>query len=172
MFKIQPQTTRDRAFHRNEDGAAAVEFALIAPILFFTLLSLLEIGVIAMLTTGLDGAVIEASRRIRTGRDDAATSAATFEEQICSNLGVAFSSCPERLVISVERFTAFSNAAAAAAAQPNGQFNKGGPSDIIFVKANYTWPLMSPFVATAYGRTGPLQVTIGSRAAFKNEPFQ
>src|SRR3990167_5764302 len=161
MFKNKPQDRRDRAFHRNEDGAAAVEFALIAPVLFFTLLSLLEIGVVAMLTTGLDGAVIEASRRIRTGRADAATSAATFEEQICGKLAIAFSSCPERLVVSVERFGAFSIANLAAAAPPNGQFNKGGPGDIILVKANYTWPLMSPFVATAYGRTGPLQVKIG-----------
>jgi len=172
MFKIEVSAAREGAFRRNEDGAAAIEFALIAPVLFFVILSLLEVGVIGMLTSGLDGAVIEASRRIRTGRDDAATSAVAFEDEICANLGNVFGSCNERLIISVQKFSAFANASAAATAAPDGQFDKGAASDIILVKANYTWPLLSPFVATAYGRTGPLSVTIASRVAFKNEPFQ
>jgi Flp pilus assembly protein TadG len=172
MFTIEAHAGRAKAFRSNEDGAAAVEFALIAPILIFTLLSLIEIGVMGMITSGLDGAVIEAARRIRTGRDDAATSADSFEDQICANLGGVFSSCRERLVISVQRFSAFGNANLAATAQPDGQFDKGAASDIILVKANYTWPLISPFVATAYGRSGPMEVTITSRVAFKNEPFQ
>ena len=43
---------------------------------------------------------------------------------------------------------------------------------IILVKADYRWPLMSPFVATAFSRSGPLEVTISARTAFKNEPFE
>ena len=31
---------------------------------------------------------------------------------------------------------------------------------------------MTPFIATAYHRDGPMQVTLGARAAFKNEPFE
>lgn len=172
MSNTEVHTARARAFRRNEDGAVAIEFSLIAPILIFALLSLLEIGVLGILTTGLDGAVIEAARRIRTGRADAANSATAFEDQICAHMATVFSSCQDRLVISVQKFSAFANANAAATAQPDGQFDKGAASDIILVKANYTWPLLSPFVATAYGRTGPLEVTITSRVAFKNEPFQ
>lgn len=172
MFKIKVQILRARAFRRNESGSAAIEFAIIAPVLFFALFSLLEIGVLGMMTSGLDNAVIETSRRIRTGRDDAADSAAAFEDQICNRLGGAAVSCRERLVVSVQKFSAFSSAAVAANAQPLGQFDKGGPSDIILVKANYKWPLMTPFLAAAYSRNGPLDVTIASRVAFKNEPFE
>lgn len=172
MLKIEAHTARTRAFRQDESGAAAIEFALVAPVLFFALLSLFEIGVLGMMTTGLDHAVIESSRRIRTGRDDAATSAATFEDQICGRLGSAMVSCRDRLVVSVQRFSTFGGAATAATSQPAGQFDKGGPSDIILVKANYKWPLMTPFVATAYNREGPREVTIASRLAFKNEPFE
>lgn len=172
MSKIEPHTARTRAFRGNESGAAAIEFALIAPVLFFTLLSLVEIGVLGMMTSSLDNAVVDVSRRIRTGSSDAATSAAGFEDQICDAMGGVVTGCRDRLTVSVQRFSAFSSAGAAAAAAPAGEFDKGGANDIILVKADYRWPLMTPFVATAYDRNAPLEVTIASRAAFKNEPFQ
>jgi len=172
MFKIKAHIARVRAFREDEGGSAAIEFAIIAPVLFFALLSLLEIGVMGMMTSGLDNAVIDASRRIRTGRDDAANSASAFEDQICDRLGGAMGSCRDRLVVSVQKFSAFSTAGAAADAQPAGQFDKGGPSDIILVKANYKWPLITPFLASAYNRDGPMNVTVTSRVAFKNEPFE
>jgi len=172
MFKIEAHTARTRAFRRDESGAAAIEFAIIAPVLFFSLLSLVELGVLGMITSGLDNAVVEVSRRIRTGSDDAASSASSLEDQICERMGGAVSACRDRLTVSVQRYSAFSSAGAAAAAAPAGQFDKGGANDIIIVKADYKWPLMTPFVATAYNRDGPMEVTIASRAAFKNEPFQ
>ncbi|MBU1377942.1 MAG: pilus assembly protein [Alphaproteobacteria bacterium] len=172
MLKIEAHKARAKAFHRDENGAAAIEFALVAPVLFFALLSLFEIGALGMMTSGLDNAVIDASRRIRTGRSDAATTASTFEQQICDRMGGAVTSCRDRLVVSVQKYSAFASASAAATSQPAGQFDKGRASDIILVKANYKWPLMSPFLATAYGRNGPMDITIASRVAFKNEPFE
>lgn len=171
MLKIKGHRARVAAFRGDEGGAAAVEFSLIAPVLFFALLSLFEIGVLGIMTSGLDNAVADASRRIRTGRDDAATSAATLEQQICARM-VSIDSCGERLVTSVQRFSNFTGAATAATTQPANQFDKGAASDIILVKANYTWPLMSPFVTRGFDRSGPLEITITSRLAFKNEPFE
>ncbi|MFZ5721857.1 MAG: TadE/TadG family type IV pilus assembly protein [Pseudomonadota bacterium] len=172
MSGFHAQARRRRAFRQDEGGAAAIEFAFVAPVLFFALLSLIEVGTLAMMSSGLDNAVVEASRRIRTGRDDAATSAATFEEQICANIGGSLNSCRERVVISVEKFTDFSDANAVIDGPPDDSFDKGGAGDIIIVKVDYRWPLMSPFVATAYGREGPMEVTLASRTAFKNEPFE
>lgn len=172
MLKIEAQNARPRAFHQDERGTAAIEFALIAPLLFFCLLSIVEIGVLGMITSGLDNAVIESSRRIRTGRDDAASSATTFEQQVCARMGGPLTGCADRLVVSVQRFSNFTGSATAATSPPAGQFDRGGPSDIILVKADYRWPLMTPFLATAFNRDGPMHVTIASRFAFKNEPFQ
>lgn len=170
MFRIKAHMARARAFRGDENGAAGIEFALIAPVLFFALLSLIELGVLGMMTSSLNNAVIDASRHIRTGREDAASSASTFEDQICAR--IPFGSCRDRLVISVQRFAAFANASTAVTERPQGQFDKGGPSDIILVKADYRWPLLSPFVATAFDRAGPMEINIASRFAFKNEPFE
>lgn len=159
-------------WRRSERGATAVEFALVAPLLFFALLSLVEIGMMGMMVSGLDNAVIEVSRKIRTGRDDGPTSASSFEDQVCAAMGGSAAACHQRLTISVQKFTSFANANAVVESQPDDQFDKGGPNDIIVVKANYKWPLMSPFVATAYQRNGPMDVTLTSRMAFKNEPYE
>lgn len=160
------------AFTRSADGSAAVEFALVAPVLFFALFSLVEIGMLAMVASGLDNAVIEASRRIRTGRDDAAASAQAFEDQICGAMGGGLTACRQRLTVSVQKFTRFADVAAVTASAPDGSFNKGGANDIIIVKADYRWPLMTPFVATGFDRHGPTEVTVASRNVFKNEPFE
>ena len=161
-----------KGFWRDHDGATVVEFALVAPLLFLTLFSLVEIGALGMMSSGLDNAVYETARRIRTGRDDGAATASGFEDQICARLGGNLSKCRDRLTISVQRFDRFSDANAIVTAAPAGQFNKGVADDIIVVKADFEWPLMTPFIATAYNRSGPLSVTLGSRTAFKNEPFE
>jgi Flp pilus assembly protein TadG len=171
MERIRTQGTL-AAFGRSESGATAVEFAFVAPVLFLTLFSIVEIGTMAMMSSGLDNAVADTARRIRTGRDDGATSAATFEDQICARLGGNTTACKSRLTVSVQKFSRFTDANAIVTAPPAGQFDKGSAGDIVIVKANYVWPLMTPFIATAYQRSGAMQVTLGARAAFKNEPFE
>jgi Flp pilus assembly protein TadG len=159
-------------FGRDERGATAVEFALVAPLLFFSLLSLVEIGMLGMMSSALDNAVVESARRIRTGRDDGPTSASTFKSQICTNMGGAVNSCMDRLTVSVQKFPKFYDANQVAAAPPAGQFNKGGPGDIVLVKANYRWPLITPFLAVGSTRPDPMHVIIAARTAFKNEPYE
>ncbi len=159
-------------FRRDERGATAIEFAFVAPLMFFALLSLVEIGMLGMMSSGLDNAVVETARRLRTGRDDGAMTADSFETQICDRMGGNASACRNRLTIGVQKFPRFADANAVVAAQPDGTFNKGGAGDIVVVKVNYRWPLMTPFIATAYGREGPMEITLGSRVVFKNEPYE
>ena len=170
MARTMQISSRAWRFRRDEAGATAIEFAFVAPVLFFALLSLVEIGMLGMMIMSVDAAVLDASRRIRTGRDDAATTAQTFEDQICANVGGPLQDCRDRLLISVKRFDRFSDANAVASTAPDGTFNKGGAGDIIIVKANYTWPLLTPFLAKLE-HDGPTSVIIPARAAFKNEPF-
>lgn len=171
MRMRRPWRDRPRRFVQAEEGATAIEFAFIAPVLIFALYSLIEIGLLGMMMSNLDNAVIEASRRIRTGRADMATSASTFEDQICTNMGDNTQQCRDRLMISVEKYAQFA-AAGAANTAPAGQFDAGAAGDIIVVKANYTWPLITPYVASAYHGGNMTEVVLASRMAFKNEPFE
>lgn len=161
-----------KAFRRDEQGATAVEFALIAPLLFLALFSMVEIGMLAMISSGLDNAVFETSRRIRTGRDDGPASAAAFEDQVCARMAGNANDCRSRLTISVQKFDRFADANAIVEARPAGEFNTGSAGDIIIVKADYVWPMLTPFISNAYGHDEPMTVTLASRAAFKNEPYE
>jgi Flp pilus assembly protein TadG len=172
MSRWRKHRVGGRDFLRDAGGATAVEFALIAPLLFFGLLSILEISMLAMMTSGLDNAVLEASRRIRTNRDDVATSAAAFKDQICGQLGGDLTTCRSRVAIGVQKFSKFVDASTVASSPPDGGFDAGHAGDIIIVKVDYQWPLMTPFLATAFNRHDPMSVTLGSRLAFKNEPYQ
>ena len=166
------QVQARRSFLRDRAGGSAIEFALIAPILFFCLLSIFELGIVALVSSGLENAVNNVSRMIRTGRDDAPTSGTTFRDAVCARMGGNLADCRGRITISVSKFTRFSDANTFANTPPDGSFNKGGSGDIIVVKANYRWPMISPMLAPGYQSGGPFTVIVSSRAAFKNEPFQ
>ena len=107
-------------FRRDDRGATAIEFAFVAPVLFYALLSLIEIGMLGMISSGLNNAVVETARRIRTGREDAAASASEFKSQICARMTSNVSSCASRLTISVQKFPKFYDANQVAAAPPAG----------------------------------------------------
>lgn len=172
MGSKSSRTNSFARWRRDDRGAAAVEFAFVAPVLFFSVLSLLEIGMMGMMISQLDNAVIEVARRIRTGQDTAPTSSVAFQDQVCAALHGVGGACRDRLTISVRRFDSFSNANDVASNPPDGQFDLGGPGDIMVVKVDYKWPLTTPFLATAFHRDGPMDVTLGARTAFKNEPYQ
>ncbi len=148
-----------------------VELALILPILLFVLLSALEMGVLAMLTSGLDNSVFEVSRMIRTGRADAPATATAFKTAVCSRPGVLLPDCMARTTVGVQRYGRFTDANAFAQADPASEFNAGVAGDIIVVKVNYRWPLITPFITQAYRHAGPWQIVVSARTAFKNEPF-
>jgi Flp pilus assembly protein TadG len=156
---------------RDRSGGSAVEFAILAPILIFVLISIFELGILALMSSALDNAINDVSRLIRTGQSPGPVSAASFKDMVCTRMGGNVADCMGRMKVSVEQFSRFTDANLVATTAPNDTFNKGGANDIIVVKADYTWPLISPMLAPSYPSAGPFQVTISSRAAFKNEPF-
>lgn len=167
----RPDKAGAGGFRRDERGSTAIEFAFVAPVLIAALLSLIEIGMLGMMVTSVDAAVVDAARRIRTGRDDSATTAQGFKDQVCAKIGGNLNECRDRMVISVRKFSRFADANAVAAAAPDGVFDKGGPSDIVVVKVNYRWPLLTPYLGQGVNRSSPTEVIIPARQAFKNEPF-
>ena len=160
-----------KRLRRDEGAATAVEFALILPVLVLMLLSIVEVGVLGFVSNNLDDAVGSAGRAIRTGRADGPSSAAQFKALVCSRMVDNATTCDSKLTISVEKYPDFTTMAAAADTPPNGAFDKGQAGDIILVKANYRWPLITPFVGQVFHHTGPTEIQLDGRAAFKNEPY-
>src|SRR6185503_11143292 len=78
---------------RDRSGASAIEFAMIAPLLIFMLVGIFELGTLALISSGLDNAVNNISRQIRTGQTPGPTSAASFENMVCTDMGGNVADC-------------------------------------------------------------------------------
>ncbi len=164
---------------RAEDGAAAVEMALVALPFFMLLFGIIELAMIFLVSSSLENATAEAARTIRTGEMQTAggASATTFKTAICNNFGWLQSECSANLSVDVRTFTNFSSVTAP---QPIANktfnpgaltFNPGGPSQIVVVRAYYQWPLIAPMVNTALEQLNGGKAVITSTATFRNEPY-
>lgn len=165
-------------FLRDTKGAAALEFAFIAPPFFLLLFSMFEVGLTYTADAVLQSAVTDTARRIRTGQVQAAgLTREQFRDMVCQEINVLLS-CDQRLQIDVRRFSAFSGAGFTNPLDTAGNFRNdykfepGSPCDVVLVRAFYAWDPVTPglgdFMATMSGGSHLLQGT----AAVRNEPFE
>jgi Flp pilus assembly protein TadG len=160
-----------RLFRRDDRGATAIEFAFVAPLAILILVATVEIGVMEIMSSNLDAAVLVASRKIRTGASDRPASNADLVTMVCAKMAESPQDCRSRLSISVQRVANFASAQSVIGDTPNGQFDAGGPGDIIVVAATYSWPLALPGYAGTFKLASPSQALIDTRATFRNEPY-
>lgn len=173
-------TVRQRlqGFNRDQKGAAAVEFALIAGPLVFLICACIELALVILLSVSLDNATDVASRQIRTGiATTGNTSLSTFKQKVCDNMGWLSGSCMSSLKIDVTTYNNFSEIPTADLIkdgefdEANFKFNIGGASKIQLVRAYYEWPLITPFLNAGLTTLSNKDAVITSKVVFRNEPF-
>ncbi len=168
-----------RGVIRSERGAAAVEMALVAVPFLMLLFGIMEIGLIFMVSSSLDNAMVIAARTIRTGQfqTGSTTTAAAFQTAVCNNFGWMQSDCTRNLQVDVRTYSTF---ASVTTPQPvsNGTFNTanllftpGSANDIVVVRAYYQWPLIAPFFDQALQQLSGGVALLTATAAFRNEPY-
>lgn len=160
-----------RAFRRDDVGATAIEFAFVAPMAIALIIATIEVGMLEVISSNLDAAVMDVARKIRTGASDRPANTTALVDMICANMVESSADCHARLKTSVQVTPNFADAGPAAGAAATGQFNAGGAGDIVLVRATYTWPLILPMYAGNFQLAGPTQAILDTRAAFRNEPY-
>ncbi len=175
--KLAHRILRSR-FFRNEEGAAAVEFALVAGPLIFLICGCIELAMVILLSVTLDNATDVASRQIRTGVTTTANSSAvTFAKTICDNMGWLASSCAGSLHVDVTTYNNFGDVPTADLIKSgkfdtaNFKYTIGGASKIQLVRAYYEWPLITPFLNAGLSTLSNKDAVITSKVVFRNEPF-
>jgi Flp pilus assembly protein TadG len=187
---------RAKAFLRETTGATAVEFALVAPMLFLTLIFIMSIGYMIFMNQALDYATQKAARQIRTGQvqTDAITTQTAFATQIVCPLLPSIFTCSNVIVSSQTlgtissitgdgvypyEYNQFVNAAKTGLIVPTlsntaTTFCTGSGSTFVYLQILYPVPfflsfLSSSTIATTYN--GQQVYLIMSTATFLNEPF-
>ncbi|MCB1484324.1 MAG: pilus assembly protein [Hyphomicrobiaceae bacterium] len=182
-FSAASRAKARHGFLRDNRGASALEFALIAAPLIMLLLAVVQVGYIYFANFALDGAVESGSRLIRTGQaQTGGFDAARFKAELCKSL-VGPITCGG-VKLDVRSYDNFAAAASGMTAplgadgkiNNNLTFDPGKPEDVVVVRAFYPLELGSLF-PSALGLGAMANMADGNRllvstAAFRNEPYQ
>lgn len=171
-----------RRMIKSENGAAAVEFSLIAFPFFMLMGCICETGIMLFTEYSLQSGVQEAARQIRTGQaQNAGMNAAAFKSKICDITGIVIN-CEAGVTVYVRPENNFSSLASVmpsfinVGVKPDGSpnptsYNCGGPEQAAAVLATFDWKFTMPFMSFLGNINGGKARRLHGIAIFQNEPF-
>ncbi len=177
------------SFARRQDGAAAVEFALVAVPFMALLFAILETALVFFASQSLEATAADTARLIMTGQAQTSTSpsdatkvgysAGDFKTAACANLSSLFD-CSQ-LYVSVQTY---SNFGAADTTTPlntttgkmtvdinNLPYSAGSPGSIVVVQLYYQWPIIVSLLNSKLADINGNRLLVAT-AVFRNEPYQ
>jgi len=173
---------RKRSLRRDENGSAAIEFALVSLPFFGCLFAIIEIGLLFLAGQVLDTSVADASRMILTGQAQTQNfDADAFKNKICTTGVQALFNCNNiKLdVQTVNDFTAAQNNLTAPVIDSDTntldtsqfKFQLGAQCSIVVVRVFYEWPTYVPGFGLNLANLAGNKHLLMSTAAFRNEPY-
>jgi Flp pilus assembly protein TadG len=165
-------------FARHQDGAAAVEFALVAlPFLALTF-AILETALVFFAGQTLEAAAADSARLIMTGQAQTANfSQADFKTQVCNSLAGGLLDCTSGVYVDVKTYANFS-AVNTASPIVNGQFDNtkmtytpGTQGSIVVVTLYYQWPIYVSLLGSNLSNLNSGSRLLVATSVFRNEPY-
>ena len=175
---------------RSRDGAAAIEFAMLAIPYCMIVFAILE-TCIAFLGDQLVGMAVDTmARKIRTGQITTAVSEEQFRQEFCDEISILITCSPEeiktpaKLYLDVRSFPDFESIPKGVPRVSSERFadldpssfgyTPGGPQTINMVRAYYRWDIVTdlvrPYISTARPADGSMSTfLIVQSAAFATE---
>jgi Flp pilus assembly protein TadG len=166
-----------RRFVRQQDGAAAVEFALVAAPFLALTFAILETAFVFFAQQTLEATAADSARLIMTGQaQTGGFSQADFKTAVCARVYGLFD-CANGMTVDVKTYTSFSavnNTSPVTNGQldtSNMQYVPGGPGCIEVVKLYYQWPIyVSMFSDNLSNLNGNKRLLVAT-SVFRNEPY-
>jgi Flp pilus assembly protein TadG len=167
-----------RRFARGVDGAAAVEFALVATPFIALTFAILETALVFFAGQTLEAAAADSARLIMTGQAQTqGFSQADFKTQVCSRIYGLFD-CTNGVYVDVKTYSSFS-AISTASPVTNGQLNTGsmtytpgGPGDITVVSLYYQWPIYVSLLGDNLSNLSGNNRLLVATSVFRVEPYK
>jgi Flp pilus assembly protein TadG len=165
-------------FARHQDGAAAVEFALVAVPFLALLFAILETALVFFAGQTLEAAASDSGRLIMTGQaQTAGYTADDFKTQVCNRLAGGLFNCSGGVYVDVKTYTSFS-AVNTASPIVNGQFDttkmtypNTNPGDIVVVTLYYQWPIYVSLLGNNLSNLSGGSRLLVATSVFRNEPY-
>ena len=168
-----------RRLIRQQDGAAAVEFGLVAAPFLAMVFAIIETAVVFFAGQTLETAASDSARLIMTGQAQTqGFDQGAFKNAVCAKIYGLFN-CQGGLYIDVKTYTSFANINnAQLPLDANGNlqtqnfgYQPGGPGDIVVVKLMYQWPVYVSLLGLNLSDMSGGKRLLMSTVAFRNEPY-
>lgn len=183
-----------RRLKKDAQGAAALEFGVIAALLTFLIMGVVELGMMMTAQGVLDNVAFSASRVGKTGYS---ASGSTQAKTINAAIAKAASSYidPNKITISSKSYSGYDNIGkpepftdknkngkwdsgeAFTDVNGNGSYDTdqgrtgyGSGAEIVVYTASYDWRFITPMIGRLIGTNGV--VNLKSRIVVKNEPYE
>ena len=166
-----------RRLIKQQDGAAAVEFALVAAPFLALVFAIMETAVVFFAGQALETAVADSSRLIMTGQAQTqGMSTSAFKNAVCAKIYGLFD-CQNGVYVDVKTFTSFSGVTMPTPVDASGNFQNnfsyqpGGPGDIVVVRLFYQYPVYVSLLGFNLSNVNGGKRLLAATAAFRNEPY-
>jgi Flp pilus assembly protein TadG len=161
-----------RRLARKQDGAAAVEFGMVAAPFILLIFAIMETSFIFFAGQSLETAVADTGRLIMTGQaQNQGFDETAFKNAVCEKAMGLFPCAG--IKVDVKKYTSFGAVDLTPPLDANGNlqnnqtFQPGGPGDIVVVRLYYQWPI---YVAMLQNMAGNSRLLVAT-SAFRNEPY-
>ncbi len=169
-----------RAFKKRNDGATAIEFAMVALPFFALLFGIFEVALVYFGTYTLENAVEQVAREIRTGQaQTAGMTRSQFITKVCAKVA-ALANCESKLQVDAQAWPTFGAMNPGSALGQNGDldpskvtsWNLGQGGDVVLVRAYYPWDLIGRIPGVGLSNQSDGSRLLSAMATFRNEPFE
>jgi Flp pilus assembly protein TadG len=168
-----------RRFIRHQDGATAVEFAMVVAPFLAMVFAIMETALVFFAGQTLETAGADSARLIMTGQaQNQGFNQAQFKNAVCAKIYGLFN-CQNGLYVDVKTYAQFAgidNSKLPLDANGNLQtgsfgYQPGGPGDIVVVRLIYQWPVYVSLLGLNLSDASGGNRLLMSTMAFRNEPY-
>lgn len=159
------------ALRKNREGATAIEFALVAPLLFLLIFGTIEYGIIMFVSSVVEGGTANAARMAKTGVGRSTDSnpearAAQDRERIENLILERGGNLLDRDNLEV----IMTPASVETGANPDGLNTVGGAGEMVTYTSTYTWNVLTPIMRQFLGDDEG-QIRLRAVTVVYNEPY-
>jgi len=160
----------------NQDGATAIEFALLSIPYVFLVVGIIEIAIMFAGASLLEGATNSAARLVRTGQiQDAADPEIAFRNALCQYT-TAIVRCNEIVFesIPIESFLDADDLDPVYDEDGNMEsqgFDPGGSNDRVLIRVSYNYTMLTPFIGPLLSG-GDNIIQFMSTIVLQTEPYE
>jgi Flp pilus assembly protein TadG len=166
---------RARKLAAEQDGAAAVEFALVAAPFLAMVFAIIETALVFFASQALETAAADSARLVMTGQSQS-WDEVKFKEEVCKKVYGLFD-CSNKMYVDVRKFDTFGDISVSNPVDGEGnlttdfKYEKSGPGSIVVVRLIYPWQVFVSLLGFNLADMAGNKRLLVATVAFKNEPF-